>query len=427
MMISPLLCALASIAADPAAPAPATRPFQAPKYGVTTAIPEAWKLAVRERDDRIFVAIIPQADPDRPGVAACELGLAPQTLDDYRTRLDGAAARNARPGGKLVRNQVVKDPSGDRLETLWEFRPRDQGLWREVSVRRVANRQMYTFTLNVDDATYATARPAFDSLVDQARFTPPDTGATPDPDRKGRWIQAEFGFAIDLPEGWAPVLAPDEVALLYANGPAHGIWSDNLLVLGLKGEPQDLDALAKSLPDQLKAAEPDCEVLACSVVDQGKIKALETVVRTRRGPFSHDHPRAAFPGRVGQLRGQVHHRVEALRRPRPRASQEPRRLRRAPRRPTPRPRPPQTLGLTVRRTPKLGGSVHVPVTSGSPKTGRRWPPVGRSGWRLTRLVVLGGGWPCRPFWVPRSYSTRDLRAGVWSCRPFWVPRVVFDP
>ncbi len=27
------------------------------------------------------------------------------------------------------------------------------------------------------------------------------------------------------------MLAPSEVALLYANGPAHGIWSDNVLVL----------------------------------------------------------------------------------------------------------------------------------------------------------------------------------------------------
>ena len=47
-------------------------------------------------DDRVFVAVIPQADPDRPGVVACELGLAPENLDEYRTRIDGNARRGPR-------------------------------------------------------------------------------------------------------------------------------------------------------------------------------------------------------------------------------------------------------------------------------------------------------------------------------------------
>ena len=122
------------------------------------AIPKDWPVAVREEEDRIFVALIRQDDPERPGVAACELGLAPENLDEWRTRLDANAKRGGRPGATLAKNEVIKDPkSGDRLETIWEFRPRDGGLWREVSVRVVANRQMYTFTLNVDDATYPKA------------------------------------------------------------------------------------------------------------------------------------------------------------------------------------------------------------------------------------------------------------------------------
>ena len=40
------------------------------------------------------------------------------------------------------------------------------------------------------------------------------------------------------------------------------------------------------VPDRLKEEEPNCEVLSCKVVPQGKGEALETVVRTRRGPFS---------------------------------------------------------------------------------------------------------------------------------------------
>ena len=278
-MLPVVVCLTLLLAADPP-----TVPFDAPKYGLKVELPKDWEVAQREEEDRIFVALIAQADPVRPGVVACELGLAPEALDDYRTRLDANAARDRRPGGNLVRNVVVKAKDGDRLETLWEFHPGFGGVWRELSVRRVANRQMYTFTLNVDEATYATARPAFDTLLASVRFTRPNTGA--DPDGPNRWVQREFKFALGLPEGWSPVLAPSEVALFYANGPAHGIWSDNVLVLAHPHRPTDLPALAKSFPDQLRAAEPNCEVLSCQVVKQGKVDALETVVRTKRGPFS---------------------------------------------------------------------------------------------------------------------------------------------
>ena len=81
---------------------PPTEPFEAPKYGVATRIPKAWPIAVHEEEDRIFVAIIPQEDFDRPGVAACELALAPESLDDYRTRIDTNAKRE-RPAERQAR------------------------------------------------------------------------------------------------------------------------------------------------------------------------------------------------------------------------------------------------------------------------------------------------------------------------------------
>jgi hypothetical protein len=261
-------------------------PFEAPKYGVKVSIPTDWKVAVREKDDQIFVALIPQNDPERPGVVACELGLAPENLDEYRTRIDGNAKRGGRAGGTLAKNEVIKNPKGDRLESIWEFRPRGGGLWREVSVRVIANRQMYTFLLNVDDPTYQAVRPAFDALIDSAVLSPPNTGADLLAKASNRWIERESKFALVLPEGWNPALPPSEVALLFANGPAHGIWSDNVLVLAQAHRPLDLNTLKDELPDQLRQAEPDCEVLSCTIVRQGKLEALETVVRTRRGPFS---------------------------------------------------------------------------------------------------------------------------------------------
>src|SRR5207245_11811111 len=127
--------------------APTVR-FEASKFGVKAAIPQDWPIAVREEEDRVFVAIIPQKDPEHPGVAACELGLAPETLDDYRTRIDATAQRNGRPSGKLATNRVIQDARGQRLETIWEFHPNAGGFWREVSIRMIAHRQLYTFILH---------------------------------------------------------------------------------------------------------------------------------------------------------------------------------------------------------------------------------------------------------------------------------------
>jgi hypothetical protein len=284
-----LVAALAAAADDP--PAPATIPFEAPKYGVKTALPKDWPIAVREEEDRVFVALIPQSDPERPGAAACELGLAPETLDEYRTRIDGNARRGGRPGATLIRNEVVRGArQQEQLESVWEFRPPGGLVWRERSVRIVANRQMYTFTLNADDATFPRAQAAFDALIAATELSPPNTGADRLDRRSNRYAQREFKFAIDLPDGWQPVLAPSQVALFFANGPAHGIWSDNVLVLAQPHRPRplDLEALAREVPDQLRRVEPNCEVLSCAVVKQGPdaMPALETVVRTQRGPFS---------------------------------------------------------------------------------------------------------------------------------------------
>src|SRR5262249_10403814 len=219
---TPALPLAATLVLFPALP---VGPFEAPKYGLKVSIPNDWPVAVREKDDQVFVAVIKQQDPERPGIVACELGLAPENLDEYRTRIDGTAKRGGRPGGTLAKNEVVKGPKGERLESIWEFRPRSGGLWREVSIRVLANRQMDTFLLNVDDETYQAVRPAFDALIDSAVLSVPNTGSDLMAKKSNRWVQREFKFALDLPEGWSPVLAPSEVALFFANGPAQGIWS----------------------------------------------------------------------------------------------------------------------------------------------------------------------------------------------------------
>jgi hypothetical protein len=244
-------------------------------------------------------------------VAACELAIAPERLDDYRTRIDTTAKKNGRPSGKLASNRLIRDSRGERLETIWELHPDAGGFWREVSVRLIAHRQLYTFILNVEDSVYAKVRPAFDALVAATTFKAPNTGADLLAKASNRWIQREYKFALDLPEGWGPVLAPSEVALLFANGPPHGVWSDNLLVLAHAHQELDLHALAKQIPDQLHREDPRCEIISCKVIEQGKVPALETVVRTNRGPFSMTVIERRFRG--GRFDYEVKYTVESKR------------------------------------------------------------------------------------------------------------------
>jgi hypothetical protein len=152
------------------------------------------------------------------------------------------------------------------------------------------------------------ARPAFDALIAATRFSTPNTGAR----------SALQGVQPVDPRGTSspsicpragPVLAPTEVALLFANGPPQGIWSDNLLVLAHPHRNLDLGDLAKDLPARLRQEDPGCEVLSCQVVPQGKAEALETVVRTRRGPFSMTVIERRFRG--GRLDYEVKYTVES--------------------------------------------------------------------------------------------------------------------
>ena len=138
----------------------------------------------------------------------------------------------------------------------------------------------------MEDSVYAIARPAFDALVAATWFAPPNTGADLLAKASNRWVQREYKFALDLPAGWSPSLAPSEVALLFANGPPHGVWSDNLLVLAHPHGKTDLKELAREYPGLLKHEDPTCELVSCKIINQGKDEALETVVQTRRGPFS---------------------------------------------------------------------------------------------------------------------------------------------
>jgi hypothetical protein len=98
---------------------------------------------------------------------------------------------------------------------------------------------------------------------------------------------------------------------LFACGRPVGIWSDNLLVLAHPHRTVDLSELAKQLPLELQKEDPGCEIVSCAIVAQNKAKALETVVRTRRGPFAMTVIERRFRG--GRFDYEVKYTVETKR------------------------------------------------------------------------------------------------------------------
>src|SRR5262249_13618510 len=56
-----------ALLALPGADDAATQVLDAPKFGVKVSLPKSWEVAVRERGEYVFVAKIPQADPEKPG------------------------------------------------------------------------------------------------------------------------------------------------------------------------------------------------------------------------------------------------------------------------------------------------------------------------------------------------------------------------
>jgi len=265
--------------------------FESPLYGIRTSLPAAWPILAREKDEMVFVCQIPQPErPERPGVFACEIAIAPENLEEYRSRIEKNAQRgNAR--GELVVNAIrpaVTDGLPERLETVREFRLPDGETWRELSYLIIRGRHMYTFVLNVEVSTLSKVRAACEKSVAATVFSTPDSGAdriTGSP--TNRWIQSEYQFVVDLPEGWAALLAPREVAILYANAPPKGIWADNMLVLAAKKGSSDYAKLAETLPADLEAVDPSCKVRFSRVIrTKDDRQALETVVDVKRGPFA---------------------------------------------------------------------------------------------------------------------------------------------
>jgi hypothetical protein len=255
-------------------------------YGIEVVVPVTWKLVAKSEDSMIFGFSIPNDDPKLDAGIKCEIANAPESLDEYRTRIDRRAEREQKrvPGLSLRSNEIRKRDDTDWLLSHWAFEPAGRSAMHDLELRLVANQQLYLFTLRTPDAQLETLRPQLERLVAAAKFTPPETGL--ELTKEGYCVQKKFRFGLKLPEGWRPAFPLSAESLFWATAKPHGIWNDNLLVIASKAQPLDLEALAETVPDQLRREDPNCTVKSCQRVTQGKIgDALETVVETQRGTF----------------------------------------------------------------------------------------------------------------------------------------------
>jgi hypothetical protein len=300
-----------SQAADPANDG--LRAVNVERYGICVRVPQAWSLTNWARNARAFELTAPQEPSSALGTVTCDLGIAPDSLEDYRKRLEETdKAEKAppdrhpsdpekkliyerkKPTRKLTGNKVEPiDPKKygkeraealkERLVTTWEYETADGETWFEIRVALVSHGHLYTFSLATDEGHYDSYRLDFDDMLAAAQFTAPETGLQRLPG--GYWMQRDFKFALWLPASWKPSFGPNDKVLFFATGEAHEAFTDSVLVLAGPPEKLALKELKERLPGEIAKADAAATVVSCEVVPLGDVAALELVVKTKKGPL----------------------------------------------------------------------------------------------------------------------------------------------
>lgn len=264
------------------------RRIEANRYGVEVLHPPGWRLTNLMRGDRAFVLALPEDHPSEPaGTVACEVGTAPASLADFQKQI-ATQGTGKDVDKKLVSNDLLstipRGPQTPSLEAIWSFKRAGLGTWFEMKRFVIQNRQLYTFVLNVDQGHFEAYRIEFERMANTAKFRPPETGLQQV--RGGYWMHRDYAIGMLLPESWLPALGASERALYFAAGPAQDVFADNVVVLGGKLQPLELETLKAGLPDQVRKADPNSTIVRCDIISVGKQRALESVIRTRRGPLN---------------------------------------------------------------------------------------------------------------------------------------------
>jgi len=280
-----------------------TRAVNVEKYGVTCRVPQAWRLVGWAQDDAAFVLRLPQEKESHPGLVACELSLAPSSLDEFKKRHQAAdeaeqkrAAKNKTEPRRTLKENVISklDPKqfnaervkgwSDRLDSMWESTREDGAKNYELRTRIIRDDVLYTFVLESDGEHFEAYRLDFEEMLGTVKLTAPDTGLQKMP--SGYWLQKAFKFALELPDGWKPAFGPNDKVIFFAKGKTHEVFTDNLIVLASEKKALDFDALKGAMQQQLAVTHPTAK-LEQRVVRFGPTgtEALETTIHFKQGPF----------------------------------------------------------------------------------------------------------------------------------------------
>jgi hypothetical protein len=257
------------------------RALEVKRYGIAVRVPLAWRLITWGRDNQAFVLKLPQDSSASKGFVKCELGIAPESLDEYQKRQQAAEAERPKlPGVKrrLVKNSVealdearfgkLARQLGQRLLSVWEIEGAMGDRSFEVATSVIVHGTLYTFTLTTDEAHFEAYRLDFDEMLASSVFNPPETGLQRLPG--GLWMQRDFRFALRLP-----------TVLFFATGDTSDGVTDNVVVLATPPKPLDLEHLKTSLAEEIQHEDEKAQV-TCQIVPQGRTFALETVIQTTR-------------------------------------------------------------------------------------------------------------------------------------------------
>jgi hypothetical protein len=274
------------------------RAVEVKRFGISVRVPQAWSLVDWARNARAFKLQLPQdekiklAEDAFVGRVACDLGVAPESLKEFQTRLPAAEEfKSDSPGHKLVEDRLesldakkfgkeLAELLGQRLIRVWQFDNDSDQHWYVIRTRVIHDGTLYTFDLSTDEAHYDSYRLDFEEMLTSAKFSPPETGLRRM--ASGYWMQRDYRFALRLPADWKPALGPSDQALFFATGSTHKSITDSLLVLASPPQPLDMKQLKETLPGEIRKVDPTAQVASCQIVPQGGGVALETVVHTKR-------------------------------------------------------------------------------------------------------------------------------------------------
>lgn len=301
---------------------PGFRKISSSQLGVVVLCPVEWVEIASPGTSHAFVLRAPVDDAERPpAIAACEIGHAPVDLEEYRKRIEKQGQQPPR-GRRLAANEILEPGPGGPpfriLEVDWEYAaPGGPGTLHQFRRFVIHGPYLYTFTLHADAAALVAHRDAFRAMVESAAFSEVQTGLTRRDD--GYWVQREHGFGMKLPPNWAPSFLPTDAVVYSAVGTTEEVFSDSLLVTMTAPRPIRFEQLQRTLPAQIEGARENTKVVRCEIVEAGGLKALETVIETRQGPFEFtiverriEGQHANYEARFTLLRGHYAKEAAAL-------------------------------------------------------------------------------------------------------------------